>query len=409
MSNFGLHNKTQQLQTDHEHIYYNIRIDNPQNATTNEPTARAVYNKQTRGILPKQSDYEMAVEAFNIRAEMPIFVCPIVGGTNTIRDLTPYKINYRYQNSGTGVTTDYKEDLLFIPDAYASGSPARPFPKSPNENNGLQDFNTNPTYYNVNSIRRVVQMFNDASLRCFNRLNADHPGVFPSQAYLRFDTVTKLFSIVAPYSYLGSGAFEKIFISVDALFYKYIDSIPAIFNGYDLAGRDYEIEIVQKLGGDAAWALGNHYAGAVPVPQTQPPAYLIMEQEDCSRHLWSNIKQILITSASIAVRSEYMPFRQTPDAFVQREANAFNQETQSVVCYVDYGYGTPTEMPIQTTVHRDIVYSPRYYKYTDLVSNDPLKNINIEMFYVLADGRALPIRIPSDGSATLNLMFRRKN
>tara|TARA_R110000851_G_scaffold330982_1_gene504489 strand:- start:461 stop:1675 length:1215 start_codon:yes stop_codon:yes gene_type:complete len=394
--------------TDHEHIYYNIRIDNPLNSANNEDSESCVYNKQTQNIIDKQSDFELAVESWNVRAKMPVFVCPIVGGTNNNRDLTPFQINYRYEDVATGAQTDYKEDLLWLPDTYVAAGTNLPFPKSPLDNNGIQDFNTNPRYYNCNSLNRMVTMFNNASLRCYNRLNADHPGVFPPFAYLQFDEQTKLFSIIFPYEFLATGT-KRCRVSVDALLYKYIDSIPAIFNGYNLNGRDYEIDIVEKTGGHNAWALGNHNAGAVPVPQTNPPAYLIMTQECDSRHLWNNIKQLQITSSSIAVRDEYMPFAVFGEAIEDREQNRFNQAKKSIISYIDLSYGSPNQMPVQTTTNRDLFYRPHIYKWVDLISNGALNNIQIEFSLVMDNGRTIPLQLPNNASASLKIVFRRKN
>lgn len=399
-------NQTQK--TDHEHIYYNIRIDNPLDSTNNEDSERCVYNKQTQNIIEKQSDYEVAVESWNVRAKMPVFVCPIIGGTNNNRDLTPFKINYRYEDVATGALTDYKEDMLWLPDNYFGGGTNLPFPKTPLNNNGIQDFTSNPYYYNCNSLERYITMWNQASARCFVRLNADHPGVFPSQIFLQFDQITKLFSIVFPFEYEFTGT-QKCRLSVDALSYKYIDSIPAIFHGYNLNGRDYEIDLKQKLGGNNAWSFGNHNAGVVPVPQTSPPAYLIMTQECDSRHLWTNIKQLQITSSSIAVRDEYMPFAVFGEAIEDREQNRFNQAKKSIISYIDLSYGAPNEQPVQTTTNRDLFYRPHIYKWTDLISNGPLNNIEVEFSLVTENGRTIPVQLPNSASASLKLVFRRKN
>jgi hypothetical protein len=143
------------------------------------------------------------------------------------------------------------------------------------------------------------------------------------------------------------------------LLYKYIDSIPAEFNGFNQPnGADYTITFQQKLGGSNAWALGNHYAGRVVNPQTSPPSHIIMEQESDCRFLWSNIKQILIVSDSLNVRSEFMPSINFPQQLNQQsvipnpdrivggtsiigDINRFNLDKKSVISYIDYNYASP--------------------------------------------------------------------
>ena len=133
-----------------------------------------------------------------------------------------------------------------------------------------------------------------------------------------------------------------------------------------------------------------------------------MEQETDSRRLWNNITQILITSNSISVRDEYLPYRNKPQQIANKDFDQFNQSKRSVISYFDYN-ATSASDRIDTSLSRDINYSPKYRKFIDLVSNDPLNNINIEIFYVVGGVTILPLNLPSNASADISLVFRRKN
>ena len=395
-----------QYDDDHEHIYYNIKIDNPQDNITNSATQNCVYNKQTQNILPKQSDYEMAVDSFSVRARLPVFVCPIqTGAAATNRDLTPFIVNYRYTTVPGGVITNFPTTILYLPDVYATSS-NRPPPLSPNNNNGLQDFSTNPDYYNINSIERFVEMVNSAFQSSYNAFNAAHPGVNAERVFIQFDDRTKLFSLVYPFSMIGAASGGVTTIGMDAMLYKYFDSLPAAFNAYDSNGMDYELTLVQKPGQQNNYSYGNHYAGVVPVPTISPPAYLISNQESDSRHLWNNIKHVLVTSSSISVRSEYMPFSNFPTEIIKRDVNTFNQNKKSVIAYIDYSILSPKT---STTLHRDLLYHPKINKWIDLISDDQLNNINCEFSLVFEDGRVTPLNLPKTATATLDLLFRKKS
>ena len=103
MSYFGI-NRQQNIDPDDEHIYYNLSIDNAYNGVSNETTRDCVYDKQTPNILKKQSDYEVAVDSWQVRAQMPIFICTIKEGVlATNRDATPFKVCYQF--TAGGVTT----------------------------------------------------------------------------------------------------------------------------------------------------------------------------------------------------------------------------------------------------------------------------------------------------------------
>ena len=67
-------NLNNQKKFDKEHIYYNVRIDNQIDEISNSATTECVYDQQTQNILDKQSSYEMAIQSWNIRAKLPIFI-----------------------------------------------------------------------------------------------------------------------------------------------------------------------------------------------------------------------------------------------------------------------------------------------------------------------------------------------
>jgi hypothetical protein len=415
-----------------DNIYYNIRIDNEIDGVDNSATNDCTYDKQTQSILDKQSDYKLAVKSWSIRARVPVFLVTIQQGTNTDINLTPFRVNFSYTTGG--VNTNYPSTLVWVPDfAFNALNPLRttPLPKSPNENNGIQDLVTSPQYYYCNSYQKWIDIMNSALLSSYTAFNAVHAGIHASAPHIQYDNRTGLFSIIAELSYaVGAGGIgtNKAFVSFDALLYKYIDSIPAEFNGFNQPnGADYTIAFQQKLGGSNAWALGNHYAGRVVNPQTSPPSHIIMEQENDCRFLWSNIKQILIVSDSLNVRSEFMPSINFPQQLNQQsvipnpdrivggtsiigDINRFNLDKKSVISYIDYNYASPnvdTRGP-GSSVHRDIFYEPKYEKYIDLVGDGPLNNIAIEIFFQTEDGFYLPLNIPNKSNVNVKLHFKRK-
>ena len=123
--------------------------------------------------------------------------------------------------------------------------------------------------------------------------------------------------------------------------------------------------------------------------------------------MWNNITQVLITSNSISVRDEYLPYRNKPQQIANKDFDQFNQSKRSVISYIDYNSTQAALFP-RSSLSRDIRYAPKYRKYIDLVSNDPLNNINIEIFYVIGGQTILPLNLPSNASADISLLFRRK-
>ena len=391
-----------------EHIYYNLRIDNAFDGFTNETLQQAVYDKQTGAILEKQSEYEVGVESWGVRAQLPIFIAPIKQGifnpTNNI-NLMPFKVCYSFTTGG--VTTDFSTELLWTPDPKFTDTPQAP-PKPPSENNGLQDLFTNPGYYWCTKYQRFVDIINTALKSSYTDFNAAHGGIHAKECWLQYNAQTGLISMVAETSYATGANPANVFF--DARLYKYIDTINAEFSQFSsLTGKDYRINFRLYEGESNGWAIGNHDAGVVPNPLTSPPAYIILEQETDSRFLWSNIKQILITSSSIAVRNTYMPFYSNPFQQQNRGYDQFNQNKKAVLSYVDYNYASPLQgASIMSSLSRDIYYKPKYIKWQELLSDSNLNNINVEIFYITDREQILPLNLPSDASASVNLVFRKK-
>ena len=407
-------NFNQSVGTDHERIYYNCRLDNQIDNVSNSATEIAVYNKQSQNILENQSDYEMAVQSYGIRAKLPIFVAPIIQGVNTDINAMPYSVCYSYTNPFVpgSPRQDFKKDVVWAPDqAFASFNPNRvaPLPKSPAENNGIQDFLTSPNYYYCNSYKSFLDMVNLALREAWVDFNAAVPGVHAEPVWVQYDARTGLFAFVGPYSMTGAGGvgLNRAAVTMDALLYKYFDGIESRFNGYNTSnGRDYEIVFEQFPGQSNYWSLGNHYAGVVPNVTTNPPAYLIMEQETDLRHLWNNIKQIIISTESINVRTEFMPFIEFPQQINKAINNRFNQPRKSIISYEDYNVTGNNWRP---GIHRDIYYEPYFYKWIDLISDSVLNNIQIEIFFQTEEGVTLPLNIPRNGVCNVKLAFRKKN
>lgn len=404
MSNFN-YNPSVYESSDNEHIYYNLSIDNAFNGVNNATTRDCVYDKQSPNIIQKQSDYELAVDSWQVRAQLPIMITTIKEGIlATDINATPYSVTYEFTTGG--VTTNFQTELIYIPDPKFLDPTEGPLPKPPSQNNGIQDLLTNPGYYWTTKYNTMVKMINNALTTSYNAFNAAHGGIHAAPCYLQYNPQTGLFAMVAESSYALAANPAKIF--VDTQLYKFLDTIPARFYGFNRPfAKEYQIDFEVRTNNSNAWVVGNPDAGVVPNPQTVVPDYLILEQETDSRGLWNNITQFLVTSNSISVRDEYLPYRSKPQQVNNQNFDVFNQSKRSVISYIDYN-STSAAITKQTSLSRDIIYSPKYRKWIDLVSNDGLNSINIEFFYVVSGQTILPLNLPINASADVSLVFKKK-
>ena len=371
------------LRSDNEHIYYDIRIDNQSTPTNSSASTDTSFNKQTNQILPRQSDYEMAVSFWSLRGQIPIFVCPILGGNNAFINDTPFGVCFSFG------TDDYPVRII-----YSSDSVVNVLPRPPSQNNGIQDNST--TYYYIYTFQKFITLINSAITTSYNQFNAVHPGIHASAPQFQYDSITGLISLVAERSYSQPGG---ALLNVNALLFNYIEGIRVNFNGYNKNNfKDFNF-IFDELP-------FNQLGFSVPPNTiTNPPAFNKYSQEYDLRYLWCNIKSILITSNSISARGEYLPQTDNPN-FINNVTNSFNPNTRSVISYYDIFLDSSGGNGANWRQY--LYYEPKIYKWTDLMSDSPLNNINVEMFIQLNNGELLPLSIPADAVATVKLLFRKK-
>jgi len=374
---------------DSEHIYYNIKIDNIY-AGDASPIL-AVQNDKTSTILKKQSDYECAVTFWNLRGQIPVFVCPILEGNNSNINATPYGVCYSYQGQ------DYHQNVIYQPDISANTI----IPKPPSQNNGLQDISGE--YYYVYTFQAFIDMINKAFLDAYNDFNSHHGGIHSTPIWVQYDSDTGLLSYVCEYSYANDAGAQ---IYINSLLLNYLEAIQVDFYGFNQpAYKDFKI-IIKHNNTDHNY---NSYAlkgGTIPAPPANPPYLKITQEYDC-RYLWANIKSILFTSSTIQTRDEYIPQVYNPNLTTAGIGdNSFNPNFRSIVSYYDIIYDTQATNGANWRQY--LYYNPNVYKWIDLVSDNELNNFNIEIYLQLTNGVLVPMMIPINASVDIKLLFRKK-
>jgi hypothetical protein len=381
----GNNNKSKLLRDESEHIYYDIRLENQFDGVDSSASTNASYNKQTSNILQRQSDYELAVSFWSLRGQIPIFVCPILEGTNNFINDTPFGVCFSFAGN------DYPVRLIYTPDSTVNA----PLPSSPLNNNGVQD--NSSTYYYIYTFQLFISMINTAMTTSYNQFNGAHAGIHNSAPQFQYNAETGLISMIAERSYSQAGGAT---VNVNALLFNYIEGIRVNFNGYNQSNfKDFNFifteEPFNKIG-----------FGIPPNIVTNPPSHNKYTQEYDVRYLWANVKSILITSSSISSRDEYLPESKNPNFINQNINNAFNPNTRAVLSYYDIFLDSNGGGGANWRQY--LYYDPKIYKWTDLMSDSPLNNINIEIFLQLNSGELLPLSIPCQSVATIKLLFRKK-
>lgn len=339
-----------------DNVYLNITIDNE---TNTETPYKAIYNQsRTLPILDKCSDYYMSVIRFDIPLDqVPLTIIPVI----------PNQPNPNLMTLVVGITNvgNFPENLIYIPDNTAT-VPVQDQPTQVITN-----------YYYVYNYNNVIRSANNALNAAF--IAAGSPGG-GSAPIMIFDQNTQLFSFIVEDSFITSGA--TIFCNEP--FVNYFDAFHWKFLTYNsVIGKDYEL--VYDI-------LPNNEYPTVTYPIMAP--YYRFTQEYSSLANWTALRKILITSSTIPARKE----------FVTTTANSDVTVTFPII--------TDFIPPLDTSSQsRSIAYyvPTSQYRLVDLVSENPLTNIDLQVYWQDKYGTVHQLLISQQQQLSIKIIFVRKS
>lgn len=350
------------MQDEADYIYFNLRIDNiydnvpeatgvPDPAYQRAAAKRANTLLKTGEILHRQSDYKFAIDFFNIRPNMPLLFFEILEGLNDDPNAGVYGICLTHTGSGD----NYPERIMFTPDQTAGSiAVSGGTPRAPIDNNGLQDFETNPYYYANWSFANMVRMINTAYYDSWAAMVAAHPADSPScPPYLVYDEPSGRICMILHQEYVRSPR-AQIFHNVQME--NFVEAIRVEQQTEYLTGDPdnfKELRIVPDLArpyesGAAAFGLpamtdivNPPVAGDVPylpwkdVGNTE--FYVLMQEYDAA-YFWNNIRSVVFFSSSISVRNQYLPLSINPNKIQSTRVASLSIASPSV-CTTERSHG----------------------------------------------------------------------
>lgn len=287
---------------------------------------------------------------------------------------------------------DFPSPVYYISDVDLNNQPEY-IPKSPKENNGVQDNST--YYYFAYSFNVFVEMVNNAFKASTDALNASK-GTTYEQPFLDYLESERFFRFVVPYNYVEDGI--EIFLEdklqryLAGLRYISVNSNNPNFKDMKLVveNRDWTNSTVKK-------------GGVLPVPPA-PPLYVQMKQEYDTRYKFDEIVSIVLTSSFIKTRTEYYPKIGNPNSYIQngRSDNSFNTGTLNIIStfdLIDEG-GTVSWNEKQ-------YYQPKIYKWIDLISDDVLNKVDVNVFFETKKGDLIPAFVDVNSQSVIRFIFER--
>jgi hypothetical protein len=175
--------------------------------------------------------------------------------------------------------------------------------------------------------------------------------------------------------------------------YQLLNSFPALYVGENVSqGRNYELIIGDFSG-----------VNNVTIPITSPTGTIasVVFQEYSTVGLWSPVSSLVFTSNLI------------PVSYTSLTAPLLFNDNLQVLSLSGNNANIVSEITDISAAGQDykpsILYNPSgEYRMLSMTGSQPLRDIDISVFFKQKNGVFTPLRLQSGGSCTLKIYFRRK-
>ena len=380
-----------------DNVYLDLCVSNFQSTNT-KPVAFNYNDNRSIPFLENPQAYELTIVRFSLdTATAPVFL-PSIQSNQADPNLTIYSITMEYPIAGQIVV--HQEYLRFNPQDKSAA-----FPAPPNQTfNKQPDFSTG--YYNIYNYSFFIFNVNQTITACFNNLKAKvlaiDPASFfpPHQPIITWDTSNDRAVITTESQYFDQNPLNTtsiIRIYMNPAMFNLFSSFPIVLYGYEgiTLGRNFLLGIVN---------VGSLNQVTIAVPYSNPlVTYDAIQtfQEYSTVSAWSPIQAIVFTSNTLPVLSNAVspPVIYNDQQLISTPSN--NTATANIITDIvtNSGQYAPS-----------VLYEPAaQYRMITLFGNEPLTNIDLQIYYRLRDGSLVPFVLSSGGSVSVKLGFFKKN
>ena len=376
-----------------DQIYFDLTVSNFQNTTT-EPQVFSFNDSRTTAFVNKPDDYFLSILRFTVDSgTMPVFI-PSIQPNQGDPNLTIYSVTLNYTYSATTyVSQQYIQWLPQNANATVPPAPSGNF-------NGQQNNSTG--YYDCFNYTWFVYLVYSAYQAAFVDLGAQVTaagGTLPAQypPLLDWDTTSNRAVMYAQYPGYDISQSDSIGIYMNPALFSLFQTFPARYEGYSvLYGTNVKM-LVTNVG-------GTNVASITPPggdPLTDSWTAVVLYQETSTTSSWTPITALVFTTNTLPINANQVS---TPLVYSDNQLIALggnNSATQNIITDIvsDEGLYRP-----------NLVYLPQAeYRLIDLYGNQPLHNIDIQIFYRLKTGELVPFRLQSGGAVTIKIAFLKKN
>mgnify|MGYP003629802536 CR=1 FL=1 len=374
-----------------DQIYFDLQVTNAQSTTQPPPVFSINETRDTPFILVPE-DYYLSIVRFSLQTgTLPLFI-PHIQPAQGDRNLTSYSVTMEYENAGAAIPLTTQQTFInWIPQDLQASLPSPPSAT----NNGLQNNQTG--YYNCYNYQWFLYQVLQALVTCFATLDATLANYLTVtlgavHPIITWDTTSNTATLFFDAAWTTSPN-PHIKFYMNAPLYQLFSSFVAENQGYTgiTLGRNQKIIVADFTG-----------ANTQVLPYSPNPTLerIALYQEYSTVSSWSAITSLVFVSNTLPINPSQVS---SPLIFSngQLSSNGTNNSTTLNV--------------ITDLIGDDLQYKPYLVytpngsnRYISMNGNQPLKNIDISVYYKLKSGELIPYRLGSGATATLKILFARK-
>lgn len=365
-----------------DNIYYDVTIANIQNNIFNNYEDQPVefLERRTQSILTNPRDYYMSIAKFSINGgSIPLYVFPIQSGQ------TQNNVNLGIESITLKYMASESQQYLIYMSTDNKPVPVPPSNNPPSYNQVLSE------YYYLYEYQEYVNIINNALLTAFNTISKPPliPGDPLEAPFMIYNIEEQKFSIIVKRAYYENTLPDNQ--RIDIYFnYPLISNFQGFnvnYNTTKLNGKD--VQIVNYYTRNNLWNEPNNII-------TLPALYIENKQQYKAITTINSFDRIAITSNCLPINNEFLALKNSNGNNIIlpiiTEFSPLLQESgefKGVFVYTPSGYGN--------------------YRLIDLKSSEPIKLINLKLYWIDKKGNFYPLFQPYGSTCNIKIVFLKKD
>jgi len=377
------------------HIYYDISVFN--NDTKGSMPVNLTFSETRSGsaLIEIPRDYFFSIVRFEIDSPtLPVFIAePASGSVNSLI----YTFVIETVDNENNPVNVYKQQVQFVP---SNNIPAPTTTASPN---------LSSDYYFVHTYHRFISMVNTTLASIFASIAAPERCAVAAAPYFMYDSASGLNTLYVTQEFetTNNPSPRKLNLYWNA-------PTETLFSGFDTTAIS-DAESIRLDGGVAGAHLNKYYKmnvnnyynnniTTVKTGELTSMAYITMVQNYASFAMCSPIQNIVFTTSgnlpiSNAQTAAPVIYASSGDCLIQGNSNDITPILTDFIVPLTKG----------TEYKPKINYSPSIYRLIDLNGNNPIKSVDLQVYWKSKiDSKLHPLVLGSQCGATCKIMFRKK-